>query len=127
MSFAHKLKLYLKSFRMMLVQSKEEKSKFQDITADEALNRYRTAKNDYVWLDVRTQTEYDHGHIPGSKLIPIEQLENRIQEVGSKDKKYIVFCHAGGRSVAACMILNQYGYKNLTNMPGMSHWTGPTE
>ena len=127
MSLMHKMGILLKSLRLKYVQSEEEKKKFHDISVEEAQKKYEVSKNDYIWLDVRTQGEYSQRHIPGSKLIPIDQLEDRIGEVGSKDKKYIVYCHSGGRSVAACMILHDKGYKQLFNMPGMSYWNGPTE
>jgi len=102
--------------------------KYKDVSIEEAVETYHTAKNDYIWLDVRTETEYKTGHIPGAKLIPIDQLEERAHEVGPKDKNYMVVCHSGGRSVAACKILYEKGYRFLFNLPGgMSQWSGPKE
>jgi len=127
MSFLKKLRLLSKSYRLKHHKTEEEQEQFEDISNDETKRRFETERDNYVWLDVRSQMEFDGGHIPGAKLIPVDQLEDRIAEVGEKDKKYIVYCQSGGRSAAACTILNAKGYKNLFNAPGMGEWDGPTE
>jgi len=39
---------------------------------------------EYNLVDVRTPKEYEGGHLPGARLIPIAELENRLQELDSK-------------------------------------------
>ncbi|CAG36029.1 similar to rhodanese [Desulfotalea psychrophila LSv54] len=47
-------------------------------------------KGDVVFLDVRQPKEYENGHIPGAKLIPVGQLESRLDEL-PKDKPLVVY------------------------------------
>jgi len=101
---------------------------FVVLSIEKAKEIYQKSKNDYIWLDVRNHREWNNGHVPGAKHIPIDDLETRLPEVGPKDKKYIVYCHAGGRSTAACELLSEKGYNFLFNMTGgMGEWNGPLE
>ncbi len=59
-------------------------------------------------LDVRTPSEFAHGHLPGSINIPIQELHQRIKEL-DKAQSYICYCEAARRSSAAAFILGQYG------------------
>ncbi len=70
-----------------------------------------------VILDVRTNAEYDYGHIEGSVLIPVDDLRGRIGEL-DKSKDYVVTCAVGIRAHAACRILKQNGFKNVRNLAG---------
>ncbi|MCX9013026.1 MAG: rhodanese-like domain-containing protein [Candidatus Methanoperedens sp.] len=74
-------------------------------------------------LDVRTQEEYDAGHIRGSTLIPVQVLKERLDEI-PKDKKILVYCRTGGRSAQASEILVNNGFKEIYNMKGgITDWT----
>ena len=127
MNLFKKLGLYLKSFRMMVVTTEKEKATFTDLSPEETENLFKASQDQYTWLDVRTTMEFEQGHIPGAKHIPVDQLEDRIQEVGDKNKSYVVYCQAGGRSAAACQILHEKGFQHLWNAPGMGAWNGPTQ
>ena len=72
---------------------------------------------DTVILDVRTEAEYDYGHIDGSVLIPVDELRARIGEL-DQSKDYVVTCAVGIRAHAACRILKQNGFKNVRNLAG---------
>jgi rhodanese-related sulfurtransferase len=72
---------------------------------------------DVVILDVREQSEYDAGHIPGVKLIPMNTVPNRLNEI-PKDKPVIVTCRSGNRSGQVTDFLRQQGYTNVHNMTG---------
>ena len=69
------------------------------------------------WLDVREQSEYDAGHIPGVKLIPTGEVSNRLSEI-PKDKPVIVTCRSGNRSSQVTKYLQDQGYANAHNMEG---------
>ncbi|CAG7639853.1 rhodanese-like domain-containing protein [Paenibacillus allorhizosphaerae] len=74
-------------------------------------------------LDVREHEEWESGHIPEAKHIPLGELEARHNEL-SKDEETIVVCRSGNRSRMACDYLSALGYK-VVNMPGgMSVWPG---
>ncbi len=76
----------------------------------------------YLLLDVRTQDEYDGGHIEGALLIPHNELAERLNEVEGYDK-VLVYCASGNRSVTASQILIEAGYKEVYNLKGgFSAW-----
>ncbi|MDD3164989.1 MAG: FAD-dependent oxidoreductase [Oscillospiraceae bacterium] len=62
-----------------------------------------------VFLDVRFDTEFAAGHIPGAINIPLDSLRARIGEL-SREKTYYVNCHSGLRSYIACRILTGHGF-----------------
>lgn len=70
-----------------------------------------------VILDIRTQSEYNSGHIRNAKLIPHTELEARIGEL-EEDRLILVYCHSGGRSAAASQILVDNGFTEVYNMFG---------
>ncbi len=74
-------------------------------------------------LDVRQPEEWNEVHIPGAKLIPLDQLEQRVNEV-PRDKEVVVVCQSGGRSKQGCALLKQAGYTQVTSMiGGMTTWS----
>jgi len=75
-----------------------------------------------VILDVRTQTEYDEGHIENAVLIPVSELEGRLDELDS-EKDTLVYCRSGVRSATASQILVDNGFISVYNMlGGMLAW-----
>ena len=75
-----------------------------------------------IILDVRTEEEYITGHIPNSILIPLDELEERINELQDKSQKILVYCKSGRRSIIACEILDAYEYTNVYNIGGVVDW-----
>lgn len=74
------------------------------------------------FVDVREQSEWDNFHIPGTTLIPLGELPNRLNEV-PKDQPIVVVCNSGNRSQSGRDILKQAGYTNVTSMDGgVSDW-----
>lgn len=75
------------------------------------------AVDQYNLVDVRQGWEYEEYHLPGSALIPLPELADRLNEIGP-DKATIVYCAAGGRSAAAANLINGQGFKDVYNMLG---------
>jgi sulfur-carrier protein adenylyltransferase/sulfurtransferase len=74
---------------------------------------------DFLLLDVREISENDLAKIPGSKLIPLGEIEERLEELEPfKTKEVIVHCHFGGRSARAVTLLKNRGFKNPKNLKG---------
>ena len=74
-------------------------------------------------IDVRSQEEYDNGHIPGSICIPVSQLiEQKAEMLPDKNVVIIVYCQAGSRSQQAYEILIELGYTTVYNMGGIVNW-----
>ncbi len=99
---------------------------FDDIDAISA--RELIARNEALALDVREPHEYASGHIAAARLVPVNQIEQRWQEVPS-DTIVIVYCATGSRSRTACRFLSQEkGYTRLLNLEGgIGSWSGETE
>ncbi len=77
---------------------------------------------DLVLLDVRREDEYRSHRVNSAILIPLEQLEARHHEL-DKNKKLIIICERGRRSVIACEMLHGLGFRDLSNVTGgMKQW-----
>ncbi|TDY10161.1 rhodanese-like domain-containing protein [Meridianimaribacter flavus] len=63
-------------------------------------------KNGAQILDVRTQREWDNGHIEGSRHIPLDDLKNHVDELKALNKPLVVCCESGVRSAKAAKFLN---------------------
>jgi rhodanese-related sulfurtransferase len=68
-------------------------------------------------LDVREQFEYNEGHIPGVKLIPMNEVSSRLGEIPT-DKTVVVTCRTGNRSSQVADYLRSKGYSKIVNMQG---------
>jgi rhodanese-related sulfurtransferase len=74
-------------------------------------------RDDVVLIDVREDSEYAEGHIPGAVLIPLGQIPDRLGEI-PQDKTVIAVCRSGNRSSQAANFLRQQGFDNVHNMQG---------
>lgn len=78
---------------------------------------------DCVILDVRTQEEYDEGHIKGAVLLPDSEIAARAKEVlTDKDAVILVYCRSGRRSALAAKELAQMGYTQIHDFGGIIDW-----
>ena len=70
-------------------------------------------------IDVRTDDEYNEGHIKGCLHIDIASPDflSRIAAL-TKDQAYLIYCAAGGRSSRATQMMTQAGFTNATNLVG---------
>lgn len=95
------------------------------LKADEA--RELIEKDDSVFLlDVRTPKEYQKEHIPGAKLIPIDELNERLDEL-DPDQPTLVYCAIGGRSRVGAQLLAGKGFSTVYNLSGgIKAWNGWT-
>lgn len=70
-------------------------------------------------LDVRSQAEFNNGHIGGARLIPVGELKSRLGDLEKyKDKPVLVHCATGNRSHGAAKLLKQAGFKEVFNLQG---------
>lgn len=83
--------------------------------------------DDYLLLDVRTDSEFAQAHIPGAVNIPYNLLPDALPEGTAKDKTIIVYCRSGNRSGTARRILSNAGYTKLHDFGGISRWKGELE
>ncbi|MEW6500859.1 MAG: rhodanese-like domain-containing protein [Thermodesulfobacteriota bacterium] len=82
------------------------------------------ASREYELLDVRQPKEYEAGHLPGARLIPIRELPDRLHEL-DKGKPLLVYCAVGGRSKAAAQLLAGRDFQEVYNLSGgIKAWQG---
>lgn len=84
----------------------------------EQFEKMRAQKSNVV-LDVRTQKEYDAGHIPGAVLIDFNapDFEKKVAAL-DKDKTYLVHCASGNRSARASGKMSSLKFKSVHNLEG---------
>jgi rhodanese-related sulfurtransferase len=70
-----------------------------------------------IVLDVRTPQEFAEGHVLGAKLIPVQELEARLDEVPDNAPVYVI-CRSGNRSRTASEILIKNGKRDVRNVEG---------
>lgn len=86
------------------------------------------AQNPAVRLvDVRTAEEYRQGHLPGSILLPLDQLNRADQLLPDKSAPVYVYCLSGARSATACKMLGRMGYAQVSNIGGIGGYRGRLE
>ena len=76
-----------------------------------------------VILDVRTQSEFDEGHIEGAILIPYDEISDKAEDIlTDKDAEILVYCRSGRRSAVAAKTLSDLGYTDIKDFGGIIDW-----
>ena len=73
--------------------------------------------NGAVVLDVRTQQEWNDGHIEGSKHIVLNTIPDHLEEIKSLNKSIVAVCKSGGRSQSATDFLSHHGLDVINGGP----------
>ena len=98
------------------------------LTVDEAYEAWQS--DDAVILDVRSESEYREGHIPGAIHVHYGRVADQLDDI-PRDKNVVVHCGSGRRASVALSVLEGAGYDRLANYPGgLDAWTEagyPTE
>ena len=99
----------------------------EEITATELKQRLDNG-DDIQIIDVREPHEYEIGQIPNSKLIPLGQVLNRMNEI-DPDRETVVHCKMGGRSAKAIDALQRSGFTGkLINLAGgITAWSNEVD
>lgn len=115
-----------KSFKTAKEMVSEAKSRITEISPEEFHELLNAA--DYSLIDVRTQSEFNAGHIPGSISIPRGVLEFRIDNediwanegmyVPEKEGLIIIYCKKGSRAALSADVLQKMGYTNVKSITG---------
>ncbi len=88
-----------------------------EIDVNELKEKQESNKAPFL-LDVREEFEYHISNI-GGKLIPLNQLPDRLSEIeDKKDAEIVVMCRSGSRSADACELLKKEGFTNVVNLKG---------
>jgi len=95
---------------------------YQAVSSDEAAQIL--ANTSPFILDVRTRSEYHHGHIEGAHLVPVQVLQSEMPELEPyKDRDVFIYCASGNRSTVAARLLIENGFKKIYNLRyGIGDW-----
>jgi rhodanese-related sulfurtransferase len=74
-----------------------------------------------VLVDVRRPDEFEQVHVPGATLIPLQDVPERIEEIPSDTRVYLI-CATGSRSARAAEFLNRQGYDTVNVAGGTKAW-----
>jgi NADPH-dependent 2,4-dienoyl-CoA reductase/sulfur reductase-like enzyme/rhodanese-related sulfurtransferase len=81
----------------------------------------KTVSNEPLIVDVRSTGEFYGGAYPGAVNIPLDELPNRINELGDKNRDITLYCASGARSAYGQQVLQQLGFSNVKNGGGLMH------
>jgi sulfur dioxygenase len=90
-------------------------SEFESVPAEEW--EAWSSDNDAIILDVREPDEWNLGTLPGSTLISMGEIVDRISEI-EKDRAVLCVCRSGGRSAQVAAYLSTAGFTRVANMAG---------
>lgn len=81
-------------------------------------------REDALILDVRSQKEFEAGHLPNARHIPLGELDKRTEELSKYRKRpVVVVCQSGSRSAAATSLLHKAGFEQAVNLDeGIVGW-----
>lgn len=97
-------------------------AEYHKLTAAEAKARLDSG-DAVILLDVRTQEEYDEGHIDGALLLPNETiLDSRPDVLPDLNAEILIYCRSGNRSAQAANKLVAMGYNNVYDFGGIIDW-----
>lgn len=112
----------LKAYTARMSSTRAEPNKgYLTLTPEEAKTRLEE-NTDAILLDVRTQEEYDGGHIPGAVCFPNEDIQPELPLPFEKDAEILVYCRSGRRSAQAAGKLAEMGYTNVADFGGIQDW-----
>ena len=98
-----------------------ERAGYRFLTPEEAKARL-DAGDGALLLDVRTQEEFDEGHIPGAICMPNELITPDMPFAFDKDTELLLYCRSGRRSAEAAEKLVKMGYTNVADFGGILNW-----
>ena len=97
---------------------------YEQISPQEAKERM-DKEADVIILDVRTQEEYDSGHIKNAVCLPNEDILSEPDILPDKGRQILVYCRSGNRSKQAAQKLADMGYENVLEFGGILDWPYP--
>ena len=92
----------------------------QSITVTQLKERLEQRNEKPLLLDVRESWEFAICHIDGSRLLPMREIPNALDDLDN-DQEIVVICHTGVRSLQVCYFLQHEGFTKVMNLSGGVH------
>jgi adenylyltransferase/sulfurtransferase len=92
---------------------------FREISVEDLAAKLSEHPGSLVLLDVRQSFEHTIAALPGSVLIPLNELGSRVSELSVlAGAQVVVYCHHGIRSLTAAALLERYGFRDVASLAG---------
>jgi len=90
----------------------------KNITAEELKQKFDKGEKVHL-VDVREPNEHNEANIGGT-LLPLGKVQSmQVEDIENlKDEEVVVYCRSGRRSMMACAVLDQMGFKDTYNLEG---------
>ncbi len=105
---------------LFLIGCTNSSSNYQTINAQSAKDMMEN--QDVEIIDVREESEYQAGHIPGAQLIPLSTIQSGNSALPSKEKTLLIYCRSGNRSAKAAKKFVKLGYQHVYDFGGIIDW-----
>ena len=105
------------------MEKETEKNMYIQITASEA-KKMMDEQEEILIMDVREQSEYNEGHIPGAVLLPVGTIseDTAAAVIENKDMVVLVYCRSGNRSKTSAQALADLRYTQIYEFGGIRDW-----
>lgn len=101
----------------------DAKARVRETTVEEVKKRLDRGDRGFVLVDVREESEWNAGHIPGATHLGKGVIERDIeQRIPDSNQEIVLYCGGGFRSALAAEALEKMGYTNVISMDG--GWRG---
>jgi NADPH-dependent 2,4-dienoyl-CoA reductase/sulfur reductase-like enzyme/rhodanese-related sulfurtransferase len=88
--------------------------------SEEVIEEKKVVNDGPLIVDTRTAEEFAYGAYPGAINIPLDEIERKQSELGSKDRHIVLYCASGARSAYALRILKHHGFTDVHNGGGIA-------
>lgn len=121
----HTLLVFALVTSLFLIVFMELRRKAAGLTSVVAADAVKLINNDAVVLDLRSNESYAHGHIVNSRNVPYDELDAKLEKLGSlKSKPVVAVCDAGITSTKAVDTLRKAGFEFVYALKGgMNGWS----
>jgi rhodanese-related sulfurtransferase len=73
-------------------------------------------------IDVRSPGEFAAGHLPGARLVPLQQLLSNPKQLGDTQAEWVLYCASGARSALALRALRRAGFRHVHDLGSLGRW-----
>lgn len=91
------------------------------IQPQEYQQQFKQPNKTHMLIDVRSPEEFAGEHIAGAINIPVQALQQRLNDV-PQDRPVVLICRSGNRTKMAAQILTRAGYTNIYDLGGLMQW-----
>lgn len=110
-------------FILVMISCNAQDTTYKSVSVDDF--QKLLSQSNVICVDVRTQAEYNEGHIANSILLDVKnpEFEQQALQILPKDKTIAVYCRSGKRSKLAASILAKKGYTVVDLNNGIIGWS----